>query len=351
MLILGIESSCDETAAAVVADGRTVLSDVIASSADIHRRFGGVVPEIASRMHVEAILPVVTQALSDAGCTLADITAVAVTYGPGLTGALLVGLSAAKGLCLAAGKPLIGVHHIAAHIAANYVADPELEPPYLCLVVSGGHSQLVLVRDYLDFVILGTTRDDAAGEAFDKVSRAVGLGYPGGPLIDKLAKKGNRTALHFPQTKFPDESLDFSFSGVKTAGLTFIRQSKQQAERMGLDWETAFPKADFVASYQEAILQALIHNAAEAIKRTGVKRLVIAGGVSANSRLREMASELANELKITFTCPSLRLCTDNAVMIGAMGYYKYLAKPQGDGMALNAYPHLTLAEFIRTTEA
>lgn len=349
MRILGIETSCDETAAAVVENGRVELSNVIASSADIHRQYGGVVPEIASRMHVEAIVPVVQQALEEAGCTMDDIEAIAVTNGPGLAGALLVGLSAAKALALASGKPLVGVHHIASHIAANYLADPELEPPFLCLVVSGGHSQIVHVRDYTDFEIMGTTRDDAAGEAFDKVSRAVGLGYPGGPLLDRQARLGNPGAIRFPQTRFADGSLDFSFSGVKTAALTYIQKTKQQAQRAGIDWDKNFPLSDFAASYQEAILQALLHNCEEAVRRTGVKTLVLAGGVSANSRLRKLAEDFCLKHKLKFGCPPLKDCTDNAAMVAAMGYFVYKNGPVAD-MSLDAYTQGGLAEFCRRGE-
>lgn len=344
MFVLGIESSCDETAVAIVENGRKLCSSVIATSADIHAKYGGVVPEIASRVHVEYIVPVLSEALSQAGCTWSDIGAVAVTQGPGLTGSLLVGISAAKALSLSLQKPLLGIHHIAAHIAANYLASPELEPPFLSLVVSGGHSQVVHVRDYMDYQILGRTRDDAAGEAFDKVSRAVGLGYPGGPLMDKLAKEGNPQAIRFPQTRFADGSLDYSFSGVKTAALTFIQQTKQQAARQNLNWDKEFPLADFVASYQEAILQALLRNVETAMQETGLQILTLAGGVSANSRLRQLCAEKAAANHWQFYCPPLSYCTDNAAMVASLGYYKYLQNPAGDGLDLNAIPHWPMVE-------
>ena len=246
-LILGIESSCDETAAAVVADGRIILSNVIASQADFHRQFGGVVPEIASRMHLEAILPVIDQALVEAGVTLEEIDVLAATQGPGLVGALLVGLTAAKGLALVTGKPLVGVHHIGGHIAANYLTDPDLEPPFICLVVSGAHSHIVLVEDYGQYRILARTRDDAAGEAFDKIARAMGLGYPGGPLLDRASQGGRPDAIQLPQTDFPD-SLDFSFSGLKTAALNQLNRLQSIASRQNQTWQDLVPLADFAAS-------------------------------------------------------------------------------------------------------
>lgn len=339
-LVLGIESSCDETAAAVVADGRIILSNVIASQADFHQQFGGVVPEIASRMHVEAILPVIDQALHKAGVSLADITAIAVTHGPGLVGALLVGLSAAKGLAAVTGKPLIGVHHIAGHIAANYLADPTWEPPYLCLVVSGAHSHLVRVDDYQQFKVLARTRDDAAGEAFDKIARALGLGYPGGPLLDKAARGGNPRALTLPRTRF-ENSLDFSFSGLKTAALNQLNQLRLQAERRGLDWQDLLSMADFTASFQQAVVDVLVDHTLEAAARYDIRRIAVAGGVSANSCLRAALEQRTRAAGLAFTCPPLILCTDNAAMIASAGYYAW-RNGQADDLSLNAVPSLDI---------
>ena len=340
VLILGIESSCDETAAAVVADGRVILSNVIASQADLHKQYGGVVPEIASRMHVEAVVPVIDQALIQAGVKLSDISAVAVTEGPGLVGALLVGLSAAKGLAWAADKPLVGVQHIAGHIAANYLADPTLEAPFLCLVVSGAHSHLVRVREDQTFDVLARTRDDAAGEAFDKIARAIGLGYPGGPLIDQTAHGGRTDALTLPRTHFAD-SLDFSFSGLKTAALNQLNQLSQQAERQGKTWQDLVSISDFAASFQQAIVDVLVEHTFEAVSQAGDKRLAIAGGVAANSRLRTCMQEKADAQAVQLTIPPLILCTDNAAMIAAAGYLAYMKGERAD-WSLNARPSLQL---------
>lgn len=339
-LILGIESSCDETAAAVVADGRIILSNIIASQADFHQQFGGVVPEIASRMHVEAILPVIDQALQTAGVGLDELSAIAVTYGPGLVGALLVGLSAAKGLAAVTGKPLVGVHHIAGHIAANYLADPDWEPPYLCLVVSGAHSHLVQVNDYQDFRILARTRDDAAGEAFDKIARALGLGYPGGPLIDKAARGGNPHALTLPRTRLAD-SLDFSFSGLKTAALNQLNSLRQQAERQGLSWQDLLPLTDFAATFQQAVVDVLVDHTLQAAERYGIRRIAVAGGVSANSCLRREFETKTQAAGLAYACPPLILCTDNAAMIASAGYYAWRSGRIAD-LTLNAVPSLEL---------
>jgi len=339
-LILGIESSCDETAAAVVADGRTILSNVIATQADFHQQFGGVVPEIASRMHVEAILPVIDQALTEAGIKLADLTAIAVTHGPGLVGALLVGLSAAKGLAMAAGKPLVGVHHIIGHIAANYLTDPNLEPPFICLIASGGHSHLVLVEDYQRYQILGRTRDDAAGEAFDKIARAIGLGYPGGPLLDKAAEGGRTDAFRLPQTNFPN-SLDFSFSGLKTAALNQFNRLQQQAAGLHQTWQEIISLNDFAATYQQAIVNALADHTFQALDQLKLKRLALAGGVAANSCLRRCMAERASACGVRMTCPPLILCTDNAAMIASAGYYSFKAGRRDD-LSLNAFASLEL---------
>ncbi|MCI6887771.1 MAG: tRNA (adenosine(37)-N6)-threonylcarbamoyltransferase complex transferase subunit TsaD [Lachnospiraceae bacterium] len=335
VLILAIESSCDETAAAVVRNGREVLSNVISSQIALHTQFGGVVPEIASRKHIEKINQVITQALDDAGVTLDDITAVGVTYGPGLVGALLVGVAEAKAIAYAAKKPLVGVHHIEGHVSANYIEHPDLEPPFVCLIVSGGHTHLVIVKDYGEFEIIGRTRDDAAGEAFDKVARAVGLGYPGGPKIDKAAKEGNPHAMEFPRAKVEGAPYDFSFSGLKSAVLNYINRAKMTGE------EICVP--DLVASFQNAVVEALVSRAVMAAKEYGYEKLAIAGGVASNSALRAAMQEACEREGIHFYHPSPIFCTDNAVMIGAAAYYEYL-KGTRHGWDLNAVPNLKLGE-------
>lgn len=335
VLILAIESSCDETAAAVVKNGRTVLSNIISSQIDLHTLYGGVVPEIASRKHMEQINQVINEALVKADITLDDITAIAVTYGPGLVGALLVGVSAAKALAFASKKPLIGVHHIEGHISANYIENPELEPPFGCLVVSGGHTHLVNVKNYGEYEILGKTRDDAAGEAFDKVARAVGLGYPGGPKIDKLAKEGNPLAIEFPRAKVSGSEYDFSFSGLKSAVLNYINKCEMKNEE--------FNKADLVASFQNAVVDVLVSHAIQASKEFGFKKLAIAGGVASNSALRTAMKGACDKNNIEFYHPSPVLCTDNAAMIGAAAYYEYLAGSRAS-WDLNAVPNLKLGE-------
>lgn len=335
VLILAIESSCDETAAAVVKNGRTVLSNIISSQIDLHTIYGGVVPELASRKHMEQINQVVDKALEEANVKLSDITAIAVTYGPGLVGALLVGLSHAKALAYAAGKPLIGVHHIEGHICANYIENPMLEPSFGCLVVSGGHTHLVNVKGYGEYEVLGRTRDDAAGEAFDKVARAVGLGYPGGPKIDKLAKEGNPEAIVFPRAKIADSVYDFSFSGIKSSVLNYLNQCEMRKEE--------FNRADLVASFQKAVVDVLVDHAMLAVKEYGFKKLAIAGGVASNSALRAAMQETCEKAGVDFYHPSPVLCTDNAAMIGAAGYYEYLAGNFSD-LSLNAIPSLKLGE-------
>ena len=335
VLILAIESSCDETAAAVVKNGRTVLSNIISSQIDLHTIYGGVVPELASRKHMEQINQVVDKALEEANVKLSDITAIAVTYGPGLVGALLVGLSHAKALAYAAGKPLIGVHHIEGHICANYIENPMLEPSFGCLVVSGGHTHLVNVKGYGEYEVLGRTRDDAAGEAFDKVARAVGLGYPGGPKIDKLAKEGNPEAIVFPRAKIADSVYDFSFSGIKSSVLNYLNQCEMRKEE--------FNRADLVASFQKAVVDVLVDHAMLAVKEYGFKKLAIAGGVASNSALRAAMQEACKKAGVDFYHPSPVLCTDNAAMIGAAGYYEYLAGNFSD-LSLNAIPSLKLGE-------
>ena len=334
-LILAIESSCDETAAAVVRNGREVLSNVISSQIDLHTLYGGVVPEIASRKHIERINQVIEEALSTAGVSLAQTDAVAVTYGPGLVGALLVGVAEAKAIAYAAGKPLVGVHHIEGHIAANFIEHPELEPPFLSLVVSGGHTHLVRVEDYGVFTILGRTRDDAAGEAFDKVARAIGLGYPGGPKIDRVAREGDPEAIAFPRTHIEDAPYDFSFSGLKSAVLNYINgcQMKGQEHR----------QADIAASFQKAVTDVLVGNAMRAVEEYHADRFAIAGGVAANSALRQAMKEACEERGVKLYYPSPVYCTDNAAMIGVAGYYEY-RKGVRHGLDLNAIPNLRLGE-------
>lgn len=333
--ILAIESSCDETAAAVVKNGREVLSNVISSQIAIHTLYGGVVPEIASRKHMENINPVIEQALREAGKTLEEITAIAVTYGPGLVGALLVGVAEAKALAFAAKKPLIGVHHIEGHIAANLIAYPELEPPFLCLVVSGGHTHLVVVKDYGEFEILGRTRDDAAGEAFDKVARAIGLGYPGGPKIDRKAKEGNANSIVFPKAKVNGSVYDFSFSGLKSAVLNYLNHAQMKGEQVN--------DADLAASFQKAVVDVLVEHAIHGAKEHRCRKLAIAGGVASNSALRAAMAEACAREKMEFYCPAPILCTDNAAMIGCAGYYEY-RKGVRSGWDLNAVPNLKLGE-------
>lgn len=335
MKLLAIESSCDETAAAVVENGRTVLSNVISSQIDIHTLYGGVVPEIASRKHMERINNVVEQALSEAGMGLKDMDAVAVTYGPGLVGALLVGVAHAKALAYAAGLPLIGVHHIEGHISANYIEYPQLEPPFLCLVVSGGHTHLVRVADYGVYEILGKTHDDAAGEAFDKVARAIGLGYPGGPKIDKLSKEGNPRAIAFPKGQIADAPYDFSFSGVKSAVLNYLNQSAMQGIEVNA--------ADVAASFQKSVADVLVEKTMAAVRNTGMKKLALAGGVASNSAIRAAMREACEAEGIEMFCPSPVLCTDNAAMIGAAAYYEF-RKGVRHGLDLNAVPSLQLGE-------
>ena len=335
ILILAIESSCDETAAAVVKNGREVLSNVISSQIALHTLYGGVVPEIASRKHIEKINQVIQEALDTAGVTLDDITAVGVTYGPGLVGALLVGVAEAKAISYATNLPLVGVHHIEGHISANYIENKDLEPPFLCLVVSGGHTHLVLVEDYGKYKILGRTRDDAAGEAFDKVARAIGLGYPGGPKIEKISKEGNSEAIVFPRAKISDNPYDFSFSGVKSAVLNYINSCKMK--------NIPYVQADIAASFQKAVTDVLIEHAMHAARETGMKKFAIAGGVASNGTLREGMRAACERRGIQFYHPSPVLCTDNAAMIGCAAYYEYLAGTR-HGWDLNAIPNLKLGE-------
>ena len=335
VLILAIESSCDETAASVVKNGREVLSNVISSQIALHTLYGGVVPEIASRKHIEKINQVIESALAEADVTLEEITAIAVTYGPGLVGALLVGVAEAKALAYAAKKPLVGVHHIEGHVSANFIENPDLEPPFVCLIVSGGHTHLVIVKDYGEFEIIGHTRDDAAGEAFDKVARAVGLGYPGGPKVDKAAREGNPHAIEFPRAKVGDNPYDFSFSGLKSAVLNYINHAKMTGE------EICVP--DLAASFQNAVVESLVSRAIMAAKEYGYDKLAIAGGVASNSALREGMKAACEKEGIRFYHPSPIYCTDHAAMIGAAAYYEY-QKGARSGWDLNAVPNLKLGE-------
>ena len=334
-LILAIESSCDETAASVVKNGRCVLSNIISSQIAIHTLYGGVVPEIASRKHIEKINQVVEAALKEADVTLDDIDAIGVTYGPGLVGALPVGVAEAKAIAYAKKKPLVGVHHIEGHVSANYIEHPDLEPPFLCEIISGGHTHLVIVKDYGSFEILGRTRDDAAGEAFDKVARAIGLGYPGGPKIDKLAKEGNPHAIDFPRAHMEDAPYDFSFSGVKSAVLNHLNKCRMTGEPI--------VEADIAASFQQAVVDVLVDNAIRAAKDYHMDRLAIAGGVASNGALRAAMEAACEKEGIRFYRPSPIFCTDNAAMIGVAAYYEY-QKGTRHGWDLNAVPNLKLGE-------
>ncbi|MCR5509138.1 MAG: tRNA (adenosine(37)-N6)-threonylcarbamoyltransferase complex transferase subunit TsaD [Lachnospiraceae bacterium] len=342
--ILAIESSCDETAAAVVKDGRLVMSNIISSQIDIHTLYGGVVPEIASRKHIERINRVIEQALKEAGVTLHDIDAIAVTYGPGLVGALLVGVAEAKAISFATGIPLIGVHHIEGHICAAYIEHEDLKPPFISLVVSGGHTHLVRVRDHGEYEILGRTRDDAAGEAFDKVARAIGLGYPGGPKIDRVAKEGNAGAIEFPRPKLrplagdqnsPGSGYDFSFSGLKSAVLNYLNSEKMAGRDIVV--------ADVAASFQKAVTDVLTEHAMNAVKEFDCDVLSLAGGVASNSALRASVKEACDAAGVKLYCPSPVFCTDNAAMIGVAGYYEYIKGNFAD-LSLNAVPDLKLGQ-------
>lgn len=335
ILILGIESSCDETAAAVIRNGREVLSNIISSQIELHKLYGGVVPEIASRKHIEKINQVIEEALEEADTTLEEIDAIAVTYGPGLVGALLVGVAEAKAISYATGKPLVGVHHIEGHVSANYIEHLDLEPPFLCLIVSGGHTHLVIVKDYGEYEIIGRTRDDAAGEAFDKVARAIGLGYPGGPKIDKLAKEGNKDAIAFPRAKIEGSPYDFSFSGVKSAVLNHINSCQMKGEEVN--------RADVAASFQEAVVDVLVQRAITAGKDYHIEKIALAGGVASNSALREGMKKACEKEGFQLYYPSPIYCTDNGAMIGVAGYYEY-KKGTRHGWDLNAVPNLKIGQ-------
>ena len=333
--ILAIESSCDETAAAVVKNGREVLSNVIYSQIDLHTLYGGVVPEIASRKHIDKINQVVAKAIEDSKIDLKDMSAVAVTYGPGLVGPLLVGVSFAKAMAYASKLPIIGVHHIEGHICANYIANAELEPPFMCLVVSGGHTHLVKVSDYGEYEILGRTEDDAAGEAFDKVARAIGLGYPGGPKIDKVSKSGNPEAIKFPRAKVGGSEYDFSFSGLKSAVLNYLNTASMNNETIVTE--------DVAASFQQAVIDVLVGHSMEALDKYGFKKFAIAGGVASNSSLRAAFEKACSEKGVEFFLPPPILCTDNAAMIGSAAYFEY-KRGLRNGLDLNAVPNLKLGE-------
>ncbi len=333
--VLAIESSCDETAAAVVKDGREVLSNIVASQVEEHRIYGGVVPEIASRRHTEAVSGVTREALSQAGLTLADIDAIAVTAAPGLIGALLVGVNFAKGLAAATGLPLVPVHHLRGHIAANYLAHPDLEPPFLCLVVSGGHSHIVTVNDYTDFTVIGRTRDDAAGECFDKAARAMGMPYPGGIALDARAENGNPDAYRFPRPRVDGSPYDFSFSGMKTAVLNLLHNAEQKGETVNVD--------DVCASFRAKVVELLCDNTLAAADELGAKTIVLAGGVSANKALRREMQARCDKSGRTLYVPPLCYCGDNAAMIGAQGYYEFLAGHVAD-QTLNATASLPITE-------
>lgn len=336
-LILAIESSCDETAVAVIKNGREVLANVVSTQIDIHKKFGGVVPEVASRKHLENINIVVEEALEQSGLALEDMTHIAVTYGPGLVGALLVGVATAKALAFAANKPLIAVHHIEGHIYANFLVNPELEPPLLCLVVSGGHTAIVKIDRHGHYILLGQTRDDAAGEAYDKVARSIGLPYPGGPQIDRLAKEGDPKAIDLPRAWLEEDSYDFSFSGLKSAVLNYLN-------KMAMKQQAVEPR-DVAASFQQAVIDVLVTKTMRAAQAEGLKTIVLAGGVAANSGLRQQLEEAAAAQGCTLYCPPLALCTDNAAMIGAAAHYKALRGEFAD-WTLNAVPNLPFSQYI-----
>ena len=331
--ILAIESSCDETAAAVVVNGRDVRSNIISSQIALHTLYGGVVPEIASRKHIEKINQVIMQALQEADTALEEIDAIGVTYGPGLVGALLVGVAEAKAIAFAANKPLVGVHHIEGHISANYIEHKELEPPYLCLVISGGHTHLVVVKDYDHYEVIGKTRDDAAGEAYDKVARTIGLGYPGGPKIDKLAKEGNPEAISFPRAMIEGAPYDFSFSGLKSAVLNYVNICQMKQETIA--------EADVAASFQAAVVDVLVSKAMLAMEEYGFHKFAIAGGVASNSAIRQSFMRECEKKGYAFYYPSPVYCTDNAAMIGVAAYYEYINGVR-HGWDLNAVPNLKL---------
>lgn len=335
IITLAIETSCDETSVAVLKNGREVLANIISSQIEIHKKFGGVVPEVASRKHIENINTIIQQALDTANVTFDDIDNIGVTYGPGLVGALLVGISTAKALAFGRNLPLVPVNHIEGHIYANFIEHKDLEPPFTCLVVSGGHTHIVNVRDYGEYELMGRTRDDAAGEAFDKVARALGLGYPGGPLIDKLSNVGNKNAIDFPRVYLEEGSFDFSFSGLKSAVLNYLNSAKQKNEEISVE--------DVAASFQQAVIEVLVDKAVKAAKKNNTKTVVMAGGVAANEGLRNRLNEASKKENLDIRYPSKILCTDNAAMIGCAAYYGYL-KGHTANLELNAIPNLKLGD-------
>lgn len=335
IITLAIESSCDETSAAILKNGREVISNIVATQIDLHKKFGGVVPEVASRKHVESIDAVIQSALDEANMTFDDIDIIGVTHGPGLVGALLVGLSTAKALAFALNKPLVGVNHIEGHISANFIQDKELKPPFICLIVSGGHTHLAEVKDYGKYEILGRTRDDAAGEAFDKIARAMKLGYPGGPIIDELSKRGNKDSIKFPRIYLENDSYDFSFSGLKSSVLNYLNAKRMKNEDIVVE--------DVAASFQQSVVEVLTNKAIKAAKERGYNKIVLAGGVAANSGLREMLVSECKNYNIEVKYPSLELCTDNAAMIGCAAYYDYI-NGKVDDLGLNAVPNLKLGQ-------
>ncbi len=341
MLVLAIETSCDETSCAVVENGRLIISNVISSQAKLFEKYGGVVPEIASRKHVELIIPVIEEALLRAGKKLSDIDAVAVTKGPGLVGALLTGISVAKGIAVAIDAPLIGVNHLEGHIASNYLSHPDLKPPFICLLVSGGHTHILEVIDYTNIRIMGRSRDDAAGEAFDKVARAIGFGYPGGPKLDQAAKEGNPDAYELPVTRFKDNPYDFSFSGLKTAVLNILNNQKQKGEKINI--------ADISASFQMTVAKTLVRNTMDAMEAEGIKQLAVAGGVAANSGLRREISAACDQRGFKSYFPPMILCTDNAAMIGAAAFYR-LTNGESDDLSLDAQPSLRIGNPQKSVE-
>lgn len=332
-LILGIETSCDETAAAIVEDGKNIISNIVASQITFHQKYGGVVPEIASRKHIEYIIPVIDKALSTPGKKLDDLSGIAVTYGPGLVGSLLVGLSVAKAIAYTQNIPLIGVNHLEAHIYANFLERKEIEPPFICLIVSGGHTSLVYIKDFREYKFLGQTKDDAAGEAFDKIAKILSLGYPGGPIIEKLAKKGNPLAIKFPRPLLNNKSYDFSFSGLKTAVIYYIKKTKEENKIVQVK--------DILASFQQAVIDVLVEKTIRAALEFDTKKIILAGGVAANDLLRRSIKKRANSLKFKVFYPSFSLCTDNAAMVASVGYYK-LRENKKSSLNLDAISRLPL---------
>jgi len=334
-VMLGIETSCDETAAAIVKDGKILLSNIVASQVDWHKKYGGVVPEIASRKHLEFINPVIEQALSEAGVEFEDLAGVAVTYGPGLVGGLLVGIAAAKSIAYAHSLPLVGVNHIEGHIYANLISHPKIKPPVICLTVSGGHTDLLYFSEFGDYEILGRSRDDAAGEAFDKIAKVLEIGYPGGPAVEKLARQGDENAIDFPRPMIHANNYDFSFSGLKTAVLNYINQQRQKNNKLN--------KADIAASFQKAAIDVLVKKIIKAVKEKKVSNVLLAGGVSANQRFRELLTAKLDDLGVDTYYPDLKLCTDNAAMIASAGYFKWKKTKEQAPYSLNAVPNLKLS--------